>query len=144
MAQRIWFITGVSSGFGRHLAEQLLQRGDKVIGTVRSASKVSDLAERYPEAFHVELLDLTDTPAIRKVVERSFARFRRIDVIISNAGYGLFGAAEEFTDSQVEQIGVDLTPDKLKEIRTAPLADQGAGRSYARIRSDRSMSGESK
>ena len=46
MAQRIWFITGVSSGFGRHLAEQLLQRGDKVIGTIRSAStKLNHLEE---------------------------------------------------------------------------------------------------
>ena len=104
MSQRTWLITGVSSGFGRHLTEQLLQRGDKVIVTVRDTSKVRDLVERYPDAFHVEVLELTDTAAIRKMVEHSFARFGRIDVIISNAGFGLFGAAEELTDSQVEQI----------------------------------------
>jgi len=104
MSQRTWLITGVSSGFGRHLTEQLLRRGDKVIGTVRDTSKVRDLAERYPDAFHAEVLELTDTAAIRQMVEHSFARFGRIDVIISNAGFGLFGAAEELTDSQVEQI----------------------------------------
>jgi NAD(P)-dependent dehydrogenase (short-subunit alcohol dehydrogenase family) len=104
MSHRTWLITGVSSGFGRHLTEQLLERGDRVVGTVRETGKVSDLIERYPEAYHAELLDVTDTAAIREVVERSFGRFERIDVIISNAGYGLFGAAEELTDEQVERI----------------------------------------
>jgi len=48
MKQRTWFITGVSSGFGRQLTEQLLNRGDRVIGTVRDTKKVTDLVERYP------------------------------------------------------------------------------------------------
>jgi NAD(P)-dependent dehydrogenase (short-subunit alcohol dehydrogenase family) len=104
MAKRTWLITGVSSGFGRELTEQLLDRGDTVIGTVRNTSKVSDLAQRYAETFHIEVLDVTDTAAIQQVVERSFARVGRIDVIISNAGFGLFGAAEELKDSQVKQI----------------------------------------
>jgi NAD(P)-dependent dehydrogenase (short-subunit alcohol dehydrogenase family) len=102
MSQRTWFITGVSSGFGRQLADQLLQRGDRVEGTVRDKGKVTDLLGRYPESFHAEVLDVTDTAAIAVVVERSFARLGRIDVIVSNAGYGLFGAAEELTDMQVE------------------------------------------
>ncbi|WP_417066961.1 SDR family oxidoreductase [Niveibacterium terrae] len=104
MSLRTWFITGVSSGFGRQLADQLLVRGERVVGTVRDLSKVSDLIERFPEAFHAELLDVTDVAAIREVVERSFAKLGRIDVIISNAGYGLFGAAEELSDAQVDQM----------------------------------------
>ena len=52
MSRRTWFITGVSSGFGRELSQQLLDRGDGVIGTVRDTSKAHDLLERYPEAFH--------------------------------------------------------------------------------------------
>src|SRR2546421_10942594 len=87
MAQRTWFITGVSSGFGRQLTEQLLERGDRVIGTARDTGKVADLLERYPETYHAELLDVTDTTAIREVLVRSFAELGRIDVIISNAGY---------------------------------------------------------
>ena len=101
MAQRTWLITGVSSGFGRHLAEQLLERGDRVVGTVRDTGKVADLAERYPDEFRPEVLDMTDTPAVHALVNLAFAEFRRIDVIVSNAGYGLFGAAEELTDAQV-------------------------------------------
>src|SRR2546427_9482591 len=73
MAQRTWFITGVSSGFGRQLTEQLLERGDRVIGTVRDTGKVADLLERYHETFHAELLDVTDMAAIREIFERSFS-----------------------------------------------------------------------
>jgi NAD(P)-dependent dehydrogenase (short-subunit alcohol dehydrogenase family) len=76
--------------------------GDFVVGTVRDTGKVTDLLARYPESFHAEVLDVTDAAAIREFVERSFARLGRIDVIVSNAGYGLFGAAEELTDKQVE------------------------------------------
>jgi NAD(P)-dependent dehydrogenase (short-subunit alcohol dehydrogenase family) len=98
MPQRTWFIAGVSSGFGRELTGQLLKRGDRVVGTVRDTGKVADLVKRYPEIFRAEVLDVTDVAAIREVVARPFAQLERIDVIISNAGYGLFGAAEELTD----------------------------------------------
>jgi NAD(P)-dependent dehydrogenase (short-subunit alcohol dehydrogenase family) len=130
MSQRTWFITGVSSGFGRQLADQLLERGDRVVGTVRDTGKVADLLERYPEAFHAEVLDVTDTAAIRQVVERSFSRLRRIDVIISNAGYGLFGAAEELTDKQVEHIVATNLVGSIQLIRAAlpHLRAQGGGR----------------
>lgn len=100
MAQRTWLITGVSSGFGRHLTEQLLERGDRVIGTVRDTGKVADVRERYPETFLAELLDVTDAAAIRELVNRSWASLGRIDVIISNAGYGLFGAQVAFQFGQ--------------------------------------------
>jgi NAD(P)-dependent dehydrogenase (short-subunit alcohol dehydrogenase family) len=125
MSQRTWFITGVSSGFGRHLTEQLLQRGDQVIGTVRDTSKVSDLVNRYPDAFHAEVLELTDAAAIRKMVDYSFARFGRIDVIISNAGFGLFGAAEELKDSQIEQIIATNLVGPIHLIRAALPAGLG-------------------
>src|SRR5271154_2845588 len=82
MKQRTWFITGVSSGFGRQLTEQLLSRGDRVIGTVRDTKKITDLIERHPQTFHAEGLEMTDPAAIRAVVERSFAQHGRIDVLI--------------------------------------------------------------
>ena len=104
MSTRTWLITGVSSGFGRELTTQLLERGDRVVGTVRRPDAVAELVERYPETFRAEQLDVTDTAALHKVVERSFADLGRIDVIVSNAGYGLFGAAEELSDEQVERI----------------------------------------
>jgi NAD(P)-dependent dehydrogenase (short-subunit alcohol dehydrogenase family) len=123
-------ITGVSSGFGRELTNQLLKRGDRVVGTVRDTAKVNDLLQSYPDAFSAEVLEMTDTPAIRLVVERSFAKLGRIDVIISNAGYGLFGAAEEFTDKQVEDIVATNLVGSIQLIRAAlpHLRAQGGGR----------------
>ena len=130
MAHRTWFITGVSSGFGRQLTDQLLERGDSVVGTVRDTAKVADLVERYPRTFHTEVLDVTDTAAVREVVDRSFARLGRIDVVISNAGYGLFGAAEELTDKQVEHMIATNLLGSIQLIRAAlpHLRAQGGGR----------------
>jgi NAD(P)-dependent dehydrogenase (short-subunit alcohol dehydrogenase family) len=130
MAQRTWFITGVSSGFGRQLTEQLLERGDRVIGTVRDTGKVADLLERYHETYRAELLDVTDTAAIHEVLERSFSELGRIDVIVSNAGYGLFGAAEELSDEQVEHIVATNLVGPIQLIRAAlpHLRAQGDGR----------------
>ena len=104
MPPRTWLITGVSSGFGRELTSQLLERGDRVVGTVRRLDAVADLAARNPDTFQAKMLDVTDTNAVREVVDRTFANVGRIDVIVSNAGYGLFGAAEELSDEQVERI----------------------------------------
>jgi NAD(P)-dependent dehydrogenase (short-subunit alcohol dehydrogenase family) len=130
MKQRTWFITGVSSGFGRQLTEQLLKRGDLVIGTVRDTKKITDLIERHPQSFHAEVLEMTNPAAIRAVVERSFTQRGRIDVIISNAGYGLFGAAEELTDKQVEHLVATNLVGPIHLIRAAlpHLRAQGGGR----------------
>jgi len=130
MSQRTWFITGVSSGFGRQLLDQLLRRGDRVVGTVRDKSKVTDVLERHPESFHAEVLDVTDTARISEVVDRSFARPGGIDVVVSNAGYGLFGAAEELTNKQVEHIVATNLVGPIQLVRAAlpHLRTQGGGR----------------
>jgi NAD(P)-dependent dehydrogenase (short-subunit alcohol dehydrogenase family) len=104
MSQRTWLITGISSGFGRELTQQLLKRGDRVLGTVRKAGDAEAFATAYPNTFNSEILDVTDSEAIRRVVDSAFAKLGRIDVVISNAGYGLFGAAEELSDKEVEDI----------------------------------------
>lgn len=130
MTQRTWLITGVSSGFGRELSQQLLACDDHVVGTVRDAAKVADLMERYPGTFMVEVLDVTDMRATRALVDRSFARIGRIDVVISNAGYGLFGAAEELSDAQVEHLLATNLTGSIQLIRAAlpHLRAQGGGR----------------
>ncbi len=130
MARSTWLITGVGSGFGRNLAEQLLERRDRVVGTVRRPAPVADLVARYPDTFRAEVLDVTDTPGIREVVDRSFAALGRIDMVVSNAGYGLFGAAEELTDAQVEHIVATNLVGSIALIRaTLPhLRAQGGGR----------------
>jgi len=130
MQQRTWLITGVSSGFGRELTGQLLARGDRVVGTVRDTAKVTELVERYPDTFRAEVLDVTDTAAVRVVVDRSFAALGRIDAVISNAGYGLFGAAEELTDQQVDHMIATNLTGAIQLIRSAlpHLRAQGGGR----------------
>jgi NAD(P)-dependent dehydrogenase (short-subunit alcohol dehydrogenase family) len=121
---------GVSSGFGRELTSQLLQRGDRVVGTVRDVDKVIGLTARHPESFHAEVLDVTDTAAIRDVVNRVFEQLGRVDVVVSDAGYGLFGAAEELTDAHVEHIIATNLTGSVQLIRSAlpHLRHQGGGR----------------
>ncbi|MFE4217234.1 SDR family oxidoreductase [Streptomyces sp. NPDC056844] len=130
MTTQTWFITGVNSGFGRELAEQLLARGDRVAGTVRREGSVDDLRAEYGERFWLGHLDVTDLVQVRKVVDAAFAELGRIDVVVINAGYGLFGAAEEFTDEQVVH---QITTNLLGSIQTARAAlphlrAQGGGR----------------
>jgi NAD(P)-dependent dehydrogenase (short-subunit alcohol dehydrogenase family) len=130
MTTRTWFITGISSGFGRALAEQLLSRGDRVLGTVRERSKVTELAERFARTLSVEQLDVTDVQAVRRVVAQAIERFGRIDVLISNAGYGLFGAAEELSDGQIEQMIATNLTGSIQLIRAVlpHMRAQGGGR----------------
>jgi NAD(P)-dependent dehydrogenase (short-subunit alcohol dehydrogenase family) len=70
MSQRTWFITGVSSGFGRELTDQLLERGDRVVGTVRDTSKIAALSDRYPDSLFAEVLDVTDRDAENSAEDR--------------------------------------------------------------------------
>ena len=130
MTPRSWLITGVSSGFGRELTTRLLDRGDRVVGTLRRLDAVADLAERHPDTFRAELLDVTDGKAVRNVVDRAFADLDRIDVVVSNAGYGLFGAAEELSDAQVDHIIATNLTGSIQLIRAAlpHLRAQGGGR----------------
>jgi NAD(P)-dependent dehydrogenase (short-subunit alcohol dehydrogenase family) len=130
MAQRTWLITCVNSGFGRHMAEQLLARGDRVAGTVRKLDSMDDLKAAHGDRLWLAHLDVTDRPAIRRVVDQAFAELGRIDVVVSNAGYGLLGAAEEATDEQVQhQIDTNLTG-SIQLVRAAlpHLRRQGGGR----------------
>ena len=128
--KRTWFITGVSSGFGREMTEQLLENNETVIGTVRDKQKVTDLLEKYPETFDCCILDVTNTNAIHEVVQTSFEKQGKIDVIINNAGYGLFGAAEELSDEQVDHIIATNLTGSIQVIRSALpfLRKQGSGR----------------
>ena len=128
MSKRIWLITGVSSGFGRHITEQVLQRGDRVVGTVRKPEAVADLVQRHPETFRMELLDVRDTTKTGEVVNRTVAALGRIDVVVSNAGYGLFGAAEELSDKQVADIIATNLVGSIQLIRAVLPHMRAAGR----------------
>jgi NAD(P)-dependent dehydrogenase (short-subunit alcohol dehydrogenase family) len=100
---KTWFITGTSTGFGHELTEQLLARGDRVAATLRRPEALDALAGEYGDQLWVRQLDVTDTDAVRAVVDVAFAELGRIDAVVSNAGYGLLGAAEELTDEQIDE-----------------------------------------
>lgn len=125
-----WLITGASSGLGRGLAEQLLARGDSVVATLRKPGALDDLLARHGERLHVVTCDVCHVETIRAAVAHAFAALGRVDIVVSNAGYGLFGAAEELSDAQIErQIATNLTG-SMQLIRAviARLREQGGGR----------------
>ncbi len=106
---KAWFITGTSSGIGRVLTEHLLARGDRVTATVRRADALDDLEARHGDQLRVVVLDVTRTSEVREAVDQAFAAMGRIDVVVTNAAYGLFGAAEELADAQIRhQIETNL------------------------------------
>jgi len=127
---KTWFITGTSSGIGRLLTERLLEQGDRVAATVRKPEALNDLKSRYGEQLWVAQLDVTDTTAVKSVVDTAFAELGQIDVIVNNAGYALFCAAEEAADEQIrKQIDTNIIG-SIQVIRAAlpHLRSQGGGR----------------
>lgn len=130
MSVRTWFITGINSGLGRLMTEQLLERGERVAGTARKMDTLLALKEKHGDRVLLQSLDLTDTPAIRRVVDAAFAHFGQIDVIVNNAGYGLVGAAEELRDEQiVHQLNTNVIgPIQVVRAALPHLRAQGGGR----------------
>lgn len=127
---KIWLITGASSGLGRSMTERLLSRGDRVIATVRREHALDDLTRAHGEALCTVMLDVSDPAAVRAMVNRAFGDVKHINFVVSNAGYGAFGAAEELTDEQVErQIATNLLG-SIQLIRASlpHLRAQGGGR----------------
>lgn len=98
---RIWFITGSSRGLGRSLTEAVLAKGDKVAATARNPEQLKELVLQYPEQLLAIALDVTDQQQINAAVEQTIKHFGKINVLVNNAGFGITGAAEAFTDTEV-------------------------------------------
>ncbi|WP_175671634.1 oxidoreductase [Burkholderia ambifaria] len=99
---KIWLVTGCSTGFGRFIAEHLLNSGDKVVATARKSETIAEFQSRGDAL--VLPLDVTDREQCRKAVEAAEAHFGRIDVLINNAGIGFFGAVEETGESDARRL----------------------------------------
>ena len=131
MGQRTWLVTGVSSGLGRVLAEKLLARGDQVAGTVlEHVSVLDDLKNKYRERLWLARLDLSETASISAVVNGAWQAFGSVDALISNAGYGLTGAAEEASDDEVRHLIDTNLLGSIQLVRAAlpHMRQQGHGR----------------
>ncbi|MFD9405463.1 SDR family oxidoreductase [Streptomyces sp. NPDC059989] len=126
---KIWFVTGSSRGFGRQFVEAALSRGDKVAATARNAETLSDLVAEYGDAVLALDLDVTDKAAVNETVERAKEHFGRLDVIVNNAGYGLFGAVEELTEQALrDQLETNLFGALWVTQAALPyLREQGSG-----------------
>jgi NAD(P)-dependent dehydrogenase (short-subunit alcohol dehydrogenase family) len=108
-AAKIWFITGASKGFGSVWANAALERGDKVAATSRRGSSLNGLVERYGDNVLPIQLDVTDKAAVDAAVETAHDQLGGLDIVVNNAGYGLFGTTEELSEDQArEMIDVNL------------------------------------
>jgi NAD(P)-dependent dehydrogenase (short-subunit alcohol dehydrogenase family) len=106
---KIWFITGAGRGFGRQFATAALSRGDKVAATARTRSTLDDLAAQYGDALLPLEVDVTNRADVVTAVTAAVAAFGRLDVVVNNAGYGLFGAVEEISEQELrDQMEVNL------------------------------------
>ena len=128
--KKVWLITGVSSGFGYEMTKQLLENGDTVIGTVRNTEKVQDFIKKYPDTFDCKILDVTDLKAVEQTVHDSFKKHGKVDVVVSNAGYGLFGCVEELNDAEIQHIVATNLMGSIALLKTAVpyMRKQGGGR----------------
>ena len=103
MEHKVWFVTGCSRGFGRALAEAILERGDRLVASARSLESLTDLVTRWPAAVHPVVLDVTQEGQIRAAIEEGLRVFGRVDVLVNNAGYGLVGSLEASSPEQIER-----------------------------------------
>ena len=109
MADKVWFITGASRGFGREWAIAALERGDKVAATARDIAALDDLAQKYGDALLPLRLDVNDREADFAAVAQAHDHFGRLDIVVNNAGYGQFGFIEELSEAQArDQIETNL------------------------------------
>lgn len=99
--KKVWFITGSSRGLGKSLTEAVLKSGDKVAATARNIQQLDSLAAQYPEQLLPIQLDVTDYDKVHLAVAQTVSHFGQIDVLVNNAGFGITGATEAFTDDQV-------------------------------------------
>lgn len=101
---KVWLVTGASSGFGRAIAEAALADGDVVVGAARRIGALADLVAAHPDQVEALSLDVTDTAAVQMAVRDVVDRYGRIDVLVNNAGRTHVGAFEETTEEELREL----------------------------------------
>ena len=101
---KVWLITGCSTGFGRELAKLVLKSGYKAGVGARNTDDVKDIVAQYPETAIALKLDVTHLDEINISVMQVKNKFGRIDVLVNNAGIGYFGAIEESDEAEVRRM----------------------------------------
>jgi len=102
--EKVWFITGASSGFGKAFAEYAITQGYKVIVTARRLDKLENIKALAPDQVEAIKMDVNNNAEISDAVKKAIDRFGRVDVLINNAGYGIVGAVEETPESELRAL----------------------------------------
>ena len=104
MSEKVWFITGCSTGFGRQIAKKAIEAGHKVAVTARNTDQIQDLVAGK-EAHTIALaLDVTNQTQVKEAVQNTIEQFGRIDVLVNNAGIGYFGSVEESVEEETRKM----------------------------------------
>ena len=101
---KVWFITGCSTGFGRYLAMEALAKGYLVVVAARNPNDVKDIVANYANTSLVVKLDVTVPAQITSSVNEAIEKFGKIDVLVNNAGIGYFGTIEESEEAEVRRM----------------------------------------
>jgi short-subunit dehydrogenase len=104
MKNKIWFITGISSGLGEALAQTIIENGNFVIGTFRSQIQTDAFNNHHKNEAFALTLDITKETEIEKAVKLVSEKFGKIDVLVNNAGFGFAGAIEETSTEETREI----------------------------------------
>ncbi|WP_236059851.1 SDR family NAD(P)-dependent oxidoreductase [Chitinophaga rhizophila] len=128
--QKVWFITGSARGLGKSITAAVLAKGDLVVATARNPAQLEAFVQQYGGNILPLQLDVTDHQQVRAAVAAAIDRFGRIDVLVNNAGFGIIGAAEAFTDEQVRsQLETNLyAPIEITRVILPYMRKQRAGR----------------
>jgi len=99
-----WFITGCSTGIGRAAAHAVAAAGHTVVATARRPETLDDLVASHPDRIVPLALDVTDDASVAAAVDAALAAVGHIDVLVNNAGIGLFSTIEETTDDEARAV----------------------------------------
>ncbi|WP_276371764.1 SDR family NAD(P)-dependent oxidoreductase [Chryseolinea sp. H1M3-3] len=103
-ANKVWFITGASRGFGRVWTDAALKRGDKVAATARTLSSIADFKEKYGTNVLTLELDVTKPDQVKTAITKAHAHFGRLDIVLNNAAYGLIATIEEASADDIRAL----------------------------------------
>ncbi len=122
---KTWFITGISSGLGQALTEEVISKGDYVIGTLRKSDQVDAFNEKYSGKAEAVLADITDFERMEEII----SNFDRIDVLVNNAGIGFVGAIEETSLEETRRVfeANFFAPLKLTQLVLPKMRKQSGG-----------------
>ncbi|MEQ1797100.1 MAG: oxidoreductase [Lacibacter sp.] len=101
---KVWLITGCSTGFGRALAKEVLAKGYRAAVAARNTNDVQDIIKGYPSTAIAVKLDVTVPEQIKSAVQATIDHFGQIDVLVNNAGIGYFAAIEESEEAEIRRM----------------------------------------